>query len=56
VAGMKYVQQVKGNWIVRITVPEELRLIIGNRELVERDLPSDEKARERLAHGSLIDS
>lgn len=49
--GLKYVQQVKGNWIGRITVPEELRKIIGQRELVERDLPSDKRTRERLAHG-----
>ena len=31
-------------------MPEELRPIIGHRELVERDLPSDKKPRERLAH------
>jgi hypothetical protein len=40
---MKYVQQVKGKWIVRVTVPEELRPIITRRELVERDLPSEKK-------------
>ena len=43
---MKYVQQDKGNWRIRIAVPEELRPISGHRELVERDLPSDKKARE----------
>jgi len=48
---MKYVQQVRGKWIVRITVPPELRDIIGHRELVESDLPSDAKTREKLAHG-----
>lgn len=48
---MKYVQQVRGKWLVRLTVPDELRAIIGQRELVERDLPSDSRARERLAHG-----
>ncbi|MCE5973418.1 site-specific integrase [Sinirhodobacter sp. WL0062] len=50
-AGMKYVQHVRGKWIVRITVPEELRDIIGARELVEKDLPSDTRKRERIAHG-----
>ena len=48
---MKYVQQVRGRWIVRVTVPEELRDIIGGRELVGKDLPSDAKSREKLAHG-----
>lgn len=48
---MKYVQQVRGKWIVRITVPDELREIIGVRELVEKDLPSDARTREKLAHG-----
>lgn len=48
---MKYVQQVRGKWIVRITVPPELRDIIGHRELVESGLPSDAKTREKLAHG-----
>lgn len=48
---MKYVQQVRGKWIVRITVPDELRDIIGVRELVEKDLPSDARTREKLAHG-----
>ncbi len=50
---MKYVQQIRGKWFVRVTVPEELRSIIGLRELVERDLPSDARARERLVHGIL---
>ena len=48
---MKYVQQVRGKWIVRITVPDELREIVGVRELVEKDLPSDARTREKLAHG-----
>ena len=48
---MKYVQKIRGRWIVRITVPEELRDIIGGRELVAKDLPSDAKLREKLAHG-----
>ncbi|WP_113913131.1 phage integrase SAM-like domain-containing protein [Roseovarius dicentrarchi] len=47
---MKYVQQVRGKWIVRLTVPDELRAIIGQRELVEGGLPSDTRARERMAH------
>ena len=46
---MKHLQHVRGKWIVRVTVPEELREIIGKRELVEYDLPADEKARERRA-------
>ncbi|QCO56297.1 site-specific integrase [Pseudorhodobacter turbinis] len=50
---MKYVQQVRGKWIVRVTVPPELRAIIGQRELVERDLPSDTRTREKMAHGIL---
>lgn len=46
---MKHLRQVRGKWIVRVTVPEELREIVGKRELVEYDLPSDAKARERKA-------
>lgn len=46
---MKYVQNVRGKWIVRMTVPEELRAIIGQRELVEIGLPSDAKSREKKA-------
>ena len=38
---MKYVQHARGKWKVRITVPVELRGIIGASELVESDLPSD---------------
>lgn len=48
---MKYVQHDRGKWKVRITVPEELRAILGKRELAESDLPSDAKSREKLAHG-----
>ena len=43
--GMKYVQHVRGKWIVRITVPEELRDLVGVRELVEKDLPSNLRER-----------
>lgn len=46
---MKYVQNVRGRWVVRMTVPEELRAIIGQRELVEIGLPSDAKSREKKA-------
>lgn len=46
---MKYVQQVRGKWIVRMVVPEELRGLIGQRELVEIGLPSDAKSREKKA-------
>ena len=46
---MKFVQQVRGKWVVRMVVPEELRGIIGQRELVEIGLPSDARAREKSA-------
>ena len=46
---MKHLQHVRGKWIVRVTVPEELREIIGKRELIEYDLPADKRARERKA-------
>jgi hypothetical protein len=46
---MKYVQQVRGRWVVRMVVPEELRDIIGQRELVEIGLPSEARAREKRA-------
>ena len=46
---MKYVQQVRGNWVVRMVVPEELRGIVGQRELVEIGLPSEARAREKSA-------
>ncbi|MCA0996296.1 tyrosine-type recombinase/integrase [Alloyangia pacifica] len=48
---MKHVQHVRGKWVVRVTVPEELRAILGKRELVENDLPNDSRARERKAIG-----
>lgn len=47
-ASMKYVQHARGKWKVRITVPVELRGIIGASELVESDLPGDAKSRERM--------
>ena len=46
---MKYVQQVRGKWFVRMVVPEDLRSILGQRELVEIGLPSEARARERRA-------
>lgn len=46
---MKYVQQVRGKWVVRMVVPEELRGIIGQRELVEIGLPNEARAREKRA-------
>ena len=46
---MKYVRNVRGRWVVRMTVPEELRAIIGQRELVEIGLPSDATSREKQA-------
>ncbi len=48
---MRYVQHVRGKWVVRVTVPEDLRDIMGQRELVDADLPADTRKRERLAHG-----
>lgn len=45
---MKNVQHVRGKWVARVTVPDELRPFIGKRELVE-ELPSEAKARERRA-------
>ena len=48
---MKYVQHIRGKWRVRIKVPDELVPIIGKTELSQGDLPSDYRARERLAPG-----
>lgn len=48
---MKYVQQVRGKWIVRIVVPEDLRGLIGQRELVHVGLPQEAKPREKMAIG-----
>jgi len=45
---MKYVQHVRKEWCLRITVPAELRGILGCRELVERHLPQDTRTRERV--------
>jgi hypothetical protein len=42
---MRYVQSVRGKWVVRMTVPEELRDLIGQRELVATDLPADKRSR-----------
>jgi integrase len=49
---MKHVQYVRGRYVARITVPEELRAIIGKRELVE-NLGENKKASERSAHAAL---
>ena len=46
---MKHLQHVRGKWVVRVTVPEELREIVGKREPVDYELPPDAKAREILA-------
>jgi len=48
-SSMKYVQQVRGKWVDRVVVPEELRGILGQRELVEIGLPSEARAREKHA-------
>lgn len=45
---MKHVQHVRGKWVARMTVPEELRAILGKRELVE-PLGGDKKQAERRA-------
>ncbi len=48
---MKYVQNIRGKWCVRIKIPDELIPIIGKRELSETNLPSEPRSREKLAHG-----
>lgn len=47
---MKHVSFNGGRFVVRVTVPEDLRPIIGKRELVD-PLGGDKKAAERKAHG-----
>ena len=49
---MKHVQHVRGKWVARVTVPDDLREIIGKRELVE-ELPTDKVGRDRKAHAVL---
>jgi integrase len=49
---MKHVQHVRGKWIARVTVPDDLREIIGKRELVA-ELPTDKVGRDRRAHAVL---
>ena len=44
---MGYVQQVRGNWVVRMVVPEELRGVVGQRKLVEIGLASEARARKK---------
>ena len=46
---MKYVQHIRGRWVVRIVVPEELRHILGRNELVHIGLPESAKARDKEA-------
>lgn len=48
---MNYVRQVRGKWIVRMIVPEELRGIVGQRALVHVGLPPETRAREKAAIG-----
>lgn len=48
---MKYVQNIRGKWTVRMVVPEELRHIIGRNELVQIGLPDNAKVREKMAIG-----
>lgn len=45
---MKHVQHVRGRWIARVTIPEELRPILGMRELVA-PLGTDKRLAERQA-------
>jgi integrase len=47
---MKYVNFQRGRYVVRVTVPLELRGIIGKRELVA-PLDADKRSAERAAHG-----
>lgn len=47
-AAMKHVQFIRGKWVARITVPPELRRIIGKNEL-RKELPADKKLAERRA-------
>ena len=47
---MKYVQYIRGNYVVRIVVPDELRPIVGLKELVV-NLGPDKKGSEKQAHG-----
>ncbi|WP_171060556.1 hypothetical protein [Poseidonocella sp. HB161398] len=47
---MKYVQNIRGKWCVRMVVPSELVEIIGKTELREDGLPPETRARERQAH------
>ena len=47
---MKYVQFVRGRYLVRVTVPPELRGVVGKREFSE-PLGADKKVAERRAHG-----
>lgn len=46
---MKYMQNIRGKWVVRIVVPEELRHIIGRNELCHIGLPDNAKDREKQA-------
>ena len=36
-------------WVVRMVIPEELRGVVGQRELVEIGLASEARAREKSA-------
>ena len=45
---MKHVQHVRGRWIARMTIPDELRAILNMRELVA-PLGTDKKQAERQA-------
>jgi integrase len=47
---LKYVHFTRGSYKVRVTVPPELRAIIGKRELTE-NLGSDKRLAERRSHG-----
>jgi integrase len=48
-SSMKYVQNIRGKWVVRLVVPEELRHIIGRNELVHIGLSDNAKARDKEA-------
>ena len=49
---MKHVQHVRGKWVARMTVPPELREMLGMREPVA-PLGGDKKQAERQVHAVL---
>ncbi|MFC5515784.1 DUF6538 domain-containing protein [Kaistia terrae] len=54
-ASIKHVHLNRGRYVLRVTVPEDFRDIIGKRELVE-PLDDDKKTAERMSHGVIAGS